>query len=48
MAKGDYTFGNFYKGNAISKKISGGFHSLVNCDIHSEPGSVTKNPLNNY
>ncbi len=42
MAKSDIgIFGNFYKGIALSKKIKGGFHSLVNCDVHSEPGSVT-------
>jgi hypothetical protein len=35
------TFGDFYKGNSLSKKIRGGLISLVNCDVHSEVGSVT-------
>lgn len=41
MAKDDNNFGDYHKGIALSKKIKGGFHTLINCDVHSESGSVT-------
>lgn len=34
MAKSEpASFGAYYKGIALSKKIKGGFASLVNCDV---------------
>lgn len=35
------TYGEFYKGISLSKKLNGGFHTLRGVDVHSEAGSCT-------
>jgi len=34
-------FGEFQRGNAISKKANGGFYGMVNCDVNHETCSCT-------
>jgi hypothetical protein len=34
------SYNEFYKGNALSKHIVGGFDSLVNCDVHTDIGTI--------